>query len=77
MKPRPSNPATPPVLGSVHDNEVMPAREFCRRMGLAKAAWAELRRRGFPTIQCGKQRFVDGASALAYFRGIVNSQQIP
>ena len=68
MKPR-ATPLTTPALGSVRGDEIMPCREFCRRMGLAKAAWRALLHRGFPTIRCGKQAFVDGAAALAFFRG--------
>ncbi len=69
---RPVNPAPP--LGSVHSDELLPAREFCRRMGIAKAAWSALLHRGFPVIPCGKQRFVDGGAALAYFRALTDRQ---
>jgi hypothetical protein len=64
---RPSS--TPaPTLGSVRADEVMPAREFRRRLGIGMKAWAVLLRQGFPTIPLGKQKLVDGAAALAYFR---------
>jgi hypothetical protein len=67
MKPRTS---PTPALGSVRADEVMPGREYCRRMGHGRKAWDELRKRGFPVIRCGKQVFVDGAAAIAYFRGL-------
>ena len=72
MKPRPNT--TPPALGSVRADEVMPAREFCRRMGIAKAAWSALLHRGFPTIECGKQKLVDGAAAVTFFRRLAEQQ---
>jgi hypothetical protein len=37
-------------------------------MGLGRKAWSALLHRGFPSIACGKQRLVDGAAALAFFR---------
>ena len=58
------------TLGSVAENEIMPAREFCRRMGLGRKAWSALLHRGFPSVECGKQRLVDGRSALEYFRSL-------
>jgi len=66
--------STTPVLGSVASDEVMPAREFCRRMGLGRKAWAALLHRGFPSIECGKQRLVEGSAALAYFRQLADAQ---
>jgi hypothetical protein len=44
-------------------------------MGLAKAAWSELRRSGFPVIKVGKQNIVDGAAALAFFRALGDRQR--
>lgn len=62
-------PEEPNPLGSIRADEIMPAREFCRRFGLGRDAWDALRRRGFPTLKDGKQRLVDGAKALDFFRG--------
>ena len=62
------------ALGSVSADEVMPSREFCRRMGFSRNALDALRDRGFPTIECGKQRLVDGTAALAYFRKLAARQ---
>jgi len=72
MKTRPDTPVL--SLGSIHENEVMPSREFCRRFGFGRKAWTALLHRGFPSIECGKQRLVDGRSALAYFRGLANGE---
>ena len=69
-----SGPTTTPALGSVSASEIMPAREYCRRMGHGKKAWDALRHRGFPTIRCGKQVFVEGAAALKWFRGLGEQQ---
>ncbi len=62
-------------LGSVHGDELLPLRVFCRRLGIGRKAWAVLVRRGFPVIRCRKQGFVDGAAALAYFRAQARSNQ--
>ncbi len=69
MKPRTSTtPARP--LGSIRADEVMPLRVFCERLGIRPKAWAALARRGFPTIPLGKQKLVDGAAAIVYFRSL-------
>ncbi len=68
---------TTPPLGSVSAGEVMPAREFCRRMGLGRKAWSALLHRRFPTIAVGKQKLVDGTAALAYFRKLAAADQDP
>jgi hypothetical protein len=73
MKPRLS-PTPTPTLGSVRSDEIMPKREYCRRMAVTKSAWAELRRRGFPFVQVGKQVYVDGAAAVAWFRALADRQ---
>jgi hypothetical protein len=65
--PRPTNNE---ALGSVHSDELLPLRVFCARLGIGRKAWAVLARGGFPVIRCGKQGFIDGAAALAYFRGL-------
>ena len=62
------SPTTSPPLGSVHSDELLPLRVFCQRLGIGRKAWVALARRGFPVIRCGKQGFIDGAAALAYFR---------
>ena len=72
MKPRPLNPA--PILGSVRSDELMPAREFCRRLGLGVKAWRQLLARGLPVIRAGKQAFLDGAAVLAFFRHLAQQQ---
>ena len=72
MKPRPLNPA--PILGSVRSDELMPAREFSRRLGIGTKAWRALLARGLPTIRAGKQAFLDGAAVLAFFRQIAEQQ---
>lgn len=69
-------PNTPP-LGSVHIDEIMPAREFCRRMGLGRKAWSALLHRQFPIVRCGKQIFVIGESALSYFHKLAAADQAP
>ncbi len=66
--------ATVPALGSVHSDELLPQRVFCQRLGIEKKAWAALARRGFPIIRSGKQAFIDGAAALAYFRALGEQQ---
>jgi len=73
MKPSPLT--TTPALGSIRGDELMPAREFCRRLGLGRKAWAALLHRQFPTTTLGKQKLVDGAAAVAYFRKLAEQQQ--
>ena len=71
MKPRPDAPAprpAPRALGSITADELMPSEEFRRRFGLGPRAWRQLLLKGLPVIRCGKQAFVDGAAALAFFR---------
>ncbi len=67
-----SDPTTTPPLGSVSTGEIMPAREFCRRMGLHRKAWDALRKRGFPVIVAGRQRIVDGKAAAEFFEGLAH-----
>ena len=69
-----NQPGPTPALGSIQAGEIMPAREFCRRMGLGRKAWSALLHRHFPTIAVGKQKIVDGAAAVAYFRGLGEQQ---
>jgi hypothetical protein len=62
-------------LGSIRGDEIQPLRLFCRNLGFGKKAWDALRHRGFPTITVGKQKLVDGAAALAFFRGLADRRQ--
>jgi hypothetical protein len=64
-----------PALGSICVGEVMPSREFCRRLGLGRKAWTALVRRGFPFIPCGKQNLVDSDAAIAYLRRLAEEGQ--
>jgi hypothetical protein len=63
-----NQPGATPLLGSIHAGEIMPLREFLRRMGLSRKSWAELSRRGFPSVKAGKQVFIIGDLALGFFR---------
>ena len=72
MKPRPDT--TAPNLGSIKSDELMPAREFCRRLGLGAKAWRSLLARGLPCIPAGKQKFIDGGAALSFFRGLSDGE---
>lgn len=58
----------PRSLGSVRADELMPSEEFRRRMNLGVKAWRSLIGKGLPCIRLGKQAFVDGAAAVAFFR---------
>ena len=66
---------TPLTLGSIRGDEIQPLRLFCQNFGIGKKAWAALAQRGFPTIAVGKQKLVDGAAALAYFRKLAAADQ--
>jgi hypothetical protein len=71
---RPSDSRPLPTLGSVRSDELMPAREFCRRMGLGVKAWRQLLARGLPVIRAGKQGFLDGGAVLAFFRKLAEQK---
>jgi hypothetical protein len=73
MKPRPD--ARPQWnLGSVRSDEVMPSREFCRRLGVSAKAWRAMLQRGLKAPSCGKQRFVLGSDAVAFFANLAEQQ---
>lgn len=62
------NRPAPRALGSIRADEVQPAEEFCRRMGVSTKAWREMQHRGLRAIQCGKRKYVMGCDALDFFR---------
>ncbi len=64
----------PRALGSIRGDELLPSREFCRRLGLGAKAWRELVHKGLPTIRAGKQAFIDGAAAIAWFRRLADGE---
>jgi hypothetical protein len=67
---RPTEQPVRPALGSVHRDEVLPLREFGRRMGLASRALADAQRRGLRTVLFGRVKFVLGADAMAWFASL-------
>jgi hypothetical protein len=62
-----------PALGSVRSDELLPLRVFCSRLGIGKKAWSILAHKGFPVLRSGKQCFIDGNAALAWFRQLSES----
>lgn len=42
-------------------------REFQARMGLEKAAWRSLKRKGLPTIKQGRRVYISGRAAIEWF----------
>lgn len=64
----------PRSLGSIRSDEVQPAEEFCRRMGVETKAWREMQHRGLRAIQCGKRKYVLGQDAIDFFRRLAESE---
>ena len=73
MKPRPESPS-PRALGAVSAHEVLPMREFGRRLGLASRALADAQQRGLRTILFGRMKYVLGSDALQWFRCLAEQQ---
>ena len=73
MKARPESPV-PRALGSISVGEVIPLREFGRRLGLASRALADAQRKGLRTILFGRCKFILGADALAWFQRLAEQQ---
>lgn len=61
--------------GSVSFTEVMPLREFGRRLGLARRALADAQRKGLRTVLFGRCKFVLGQDAIAWFRRLAEEQE--
>lgn len=74
MKARPEKHAQPVGCGSVRADEVLPLREFGRRLGLATRALCDAQRGGLKTILVGRVKFVLGSDALEWFRQQANAQ---
>ena len=64
----------PPQLGSVSASEVMPLREFGRRMGLASRALADVQRKGLRAVTFGRTKYILGSDALAWFAVLAEQQ---
>ena len=77
MKRCPEQQPQRPTLGSVHSDEVLPLREFGRRMGLASRALADAQRQGLRTVLFGRMKYVLGSDALAWFQGLAERQKGP
>ncbi len=76
MRPRHDAPG-PRLLGSVAAGEVMPLREFGRRMGLASRALADAQRHGLRTVLFGRCKFVLGSDVLGWFNRLAAQQGRP
>jgi hypothetical protein len=70
---RPFDPAPRP-LGSVSAGEVLPLREFGRRLNLADRALADAQRQGLKTILFGRNKYVMGSDALDWFKRLGEQQ---
>jgi len=71
---RPTEPL-PRSMGSVSAKEVLPLREFGRRLGLASRALADAQRQGLRTVLFGRTKYVLGSDALDWFRQLAEQQQ--
>ena len=68
--------AQPPrVLGSVSAGEVLPLREFGRRLGLASRALCDCQRAGLRTVLVGRTKYVLGSDALEWFARLAEEQR--
>ena len=61
-------------LGSISANELLPMREFGRRLDLHNKALADAQRQGLRTILFGRCKFVLGSDAIAFFQGLAEQQ---
>lgn len=73
MRPRPDS-HLPRLLGSVSAGEVLPLREFGRRLGLASRALADAQRQGLRTVLFGRCKFVIGSDVVAWFQSLAEQQ---
>lgn len=72
MKRRPDPPQR--TFGSIHADELLPMREFGRRLNLANRALADAQRQGLRTILFGRCKYVLGSDAIAFFQGLAEQQ---
>lgn len=73
MKSRPLDKA-PRQLGSVSAGEIMPMREFGRRLDLADKCLSDAQKAGLRTIRFGRCKFVLGSDALDFFHKLAEQQ---
>jgi hypothetical protein len=64
---RPHNTDSTLGRGSVSADEIVPLREFGRRLGLGKRALCDCQRDGLRTVLVGRMKFVLGSDAVAWF----------
>lgn len=64
----------PRQLGSVRADELMPMREFGRRLGLANKCLCDAQKQGMPTILFGRTKFVLGSDAIDFFKWLGQQQ---
>ena len=56
-----------PARGSVRADELMPLREFGRRLGLASRSLQDAQRRGLRTVLFGRTKYILGRDAIHFF----------
>ena len=61
-------------LGSVSADELMPMREFGRRLDLHNKALSDAQRAGLRTVLFGRCKFVLGADAIDFFHKLADAQ---
>ena len=74
MKARPLDTPAPRQLGSISAGEVMPMREFGRRLDLHDKALSDAQKAGLRTICFGRCKFVLGSDALDFFKRLAERQ---
>lgn len=64
----------PRQLGSISADELMPMREFGRRLDLHDKALSDAQKAGLRTVLFGRCKFVLGSDAIDFFRGLAADQ---
>ena len=61
-------------LGSITADELLPMREFGRRLDLHDKCLSDAQKAGLRTVMFGRQKFVLGSDALDFFRRLAERQ---
>ncbi|MCC6126900.1 MAG: hypothetical protein IT426_18200 [Pirellulales bacterium] len=57
---------SPPPLGSIHRDEVLPVREAARRLGWQRKAITEAQKNGLRVCRCGRYTITTGQAIFDY-----------
>jgi len=71
---RPLSKAPVRQLGSISADELLPMREFGRRLDLHDKCLSDAQKAGLRTIGFGRQKFVLGSDAIDFFRKLAAQQ---